>query len=165
MLSEDARCRAFERETSLMSEQNVQTVRGLYDAFNRGDLETLEKGFSRDLNWNEAENSLYSGGNPYRSFGAVREGVFAPTNAEFDEFRCDIDQLLDAGDYVICTGRYRGRCRETGRMLGTQFCHIVHIDPDGAIDRLQEYADTLDEAQVTGRIQEVREMKIPHPAI
>jgi uncharacterized protein len=163
--SDDATRRAVERETSLMSEQNVQAVRGLYDAFNRGDLETLEKAFSRSLVWNEAENSLFSGGNPYRSFGAVREGVFAPTTAEFDDFRCDIDQLLDAGDYVITTGRYRGRCRETGRTLGTQFCHIIHIDLDGTIDRLQEYADTLDEAQVTGRIQEVHEMKIPHPAI
>jgi uncharacterized protein len=148
-----------------MSEQNVQAVRGLYDAFNRGDLETLEDGFSTVLHWNEAENSLYCSGNPYRSFEAVRGGVFAPTSRDFEDFRCEVEQLLDAGDYVVSTGRYRGRCRETGRSLKTQFCHVLHIDLEGRIDRLQEYADTLDEAEVTGRIEDLQKLKIPHPAI
>lgn len=148
-----------------MSEQNVQAVKGLYDAFNRGDLDTVEKGFSRDLLWSEAENSLYSAGNPYRSFDAVRDGVFAPTNRDFEEFRCDVEQLLDAGDYVVSTGRYRGTCRETGKTLGTQFCHVMHLDLDGRIDRIQEYADTLQEAQVTGRIEQVQETRVPHPVM
>jgi uncharacterized protein len=51
-----------------MSEQNVAAVRGLYEAFNRGDLEYFEQAISRDLVWNEAENSLNCAGNPYRSF-------------------------------------------------------------------------------------------------
>jgi len=148
-----------------MSEQNVKTVRGLYDAFNRGDFVTLEKGFSSNLLWNEAENSLYSAGNPYRSFDAVREGVFTPTNRDFDQFRCDVEQLLDAGEFVIGTGRYRGKYRNTGKTVATQFCHIMHFDLGGKIDRLQEYADTLDEAQAAGRVKIVEEMKIPQPAM
>jgi hypothetical protein len=148
-----------------MSEKNVQAIRGLYDAFNRGDLGTLEKGFSRTLSWNEAENSLYAAGNPYRSFKDVNDGVFTPTNRDFDGFRCDVEQLLDAGDYVVGTGRYRGRCRDTGKTMATQFCHVMHVDPDGKIDRIQEYADTLDEAQVTGRVRQTEEMRTPQPAM
>jgi CBS domain-containing protein len=116
-----------------MSQQNVQAVRGLYDAFNRGDLDTMQSGFSRDLLWNEAENSLYSAGNPYRSFEAVSNGVFAPTARDFDQFRCDLEQLLDAGDYVIGTGRYRGRCKDTGKELSAQFCHVMRLDGDGKL--------------------------------
>lgn len=148
-----------------MSEQNVQAIRSLYDAFNRGDLDTLERGFSRGLTWNEADNSLYCAGNPYRSFAAVRDGVFMPTNRDFDGFRCEVEQLIDGGDYVIGTGRYRGRHRKTGKTLSTQFCHVMHLGYDGKIDKIQEYADTLDEAQVTGRLQQVQEVKIPHPAM
>lgn len=148
-----------------MSEQNVQAIRSLYDAFNRGDLDTLERGFSRGLTWNEADNSLYCAGNPYRSFAAVRDGVFMPTNSDFDGFRCEVEQLIDGGDYVIGTGRYRGRHRKTGKTLSTQFCHVMHLGYDGKIDKIQEYADTLDEAQVTGRLQQVQEVKIPHPAM
>ena len=148
-----------------MSEQNVQAIRRLYDAFNRGDLDTLERGFSRGLTWNEADNSLYSAGNPYRSFAAVREGVFMPTDREFDGFRCDVEQLIDGGDYVIGTGRYRGKCKATGKSLSTQFCHVMHVDAAGKIDGIQEYADTLDEAKVTGRTQIVEEVRVPHPAM
>jgi uncharacterized protein len=148
-----------------MSEQNIQVIRGLYDAFNRGDLDTLEKGFSKKLVWNEAENSLYSAGNPYRGFEAVRNGVFIPTDRDFEQFSCEVEQLLDAGDSIIGTGRYRGKCKDTGKTLSTQFCHVMHLDPDGKIDRMQEYADTLDEAQVTGRTQIVEEKKIFQPAM
>jgi ketosteroid isomerase-like protein len=148
-----------------MSEQNVQAAKGLYDAFNRGDLDFLEKGFSKDLTWNEAENSLYSSGNPYRSFQAVRDGVFTPTNRDFDSFSCDLEQLLDAGDYVVATGRYRGKFKETGKTQASQFCHVMHFDLAGKIDRLQEYSDTLDQARVSGRLDQVQEMKIPQPAM
>lgn len=148
-----------------MSEQNVPAIRGLYDAFNRGDLDTLEQGFSREFTWNEAENSLYSAGNPYRNFAAVRDGVFGPTARDFDPFLCEVEQLLDAGDHVVSTGRYRGKCRATGKTLATQFCHVLHLDLDGRIDRVQEYADTLQEAQVTGRAQLIEEMRIPQPAM
>ena len=148
-----------------MSEQNVRAIRDLYDAFNRGDLHTVERGFSRDLYWNEPENSLYSNGNPYRSFAAVREGVFAATARDFDPFRCEAEQFLDAGDSIVVTGRYRGTCRDTGTAIATQFCHVMHLDLDGKVDRLQAYTDTLEEARVTGRAQIKEEMKIPHPAI
>ena len=148
-----------------MSEQNVQAIRGLYDAFNRGDLETLERGFAREFVWNEAENSLYCGGNPYRNFAAVRDGVFAPTRRDFDQFRVDVEQLLDAGDHLVTTGRYRGKSRATGQSMATQFCHVLHLDLHGRVDRIQEYADTLDEARVTGALRQAEEMRTPQPAM
>ena len=146
-----------------MSQENVLAMRGLYEAFARGDLDTFERGVSRDILWNEAENSLYSAGNPYRSFADVRDGVFASTERDYDDFRVELTQLLDAGDYVIGAGRYRGRNKKTGKELSAQFCHVLHLDADGKLDRVQEYADTLHEAEVHGRTQVVQEMRIPQP--
>lgn len=148
-----------------MSEQNVQAIRGLYDAFNRGDLDALERGFSRNILWNEAESSLYAAGNPNRSFAAIRDNVFMPIGRDFDQFRCDVEQLLDAGDTVIGTGRYRGKCKATGKTLAAQFCHVIHVDSLGKLDGLQEYCDTLAEAEVTGQTQPVEKVRIPHPAM
>ncbi|HEX8841975.1 MAG TPA: nuclear transport factor 2 family protein [Sphingomicrobium sp.] len=148
-----------------MSQQNVQAVRGLYEAFNRGDLDAFEKGCARKFIWNEADNSLYSGGNPYRSFAEVRDSVFAPTARDFENFRVDLEQLLDAGDYVIGTGRYHGKYKATGKTAKAQFCHVIHVDSFGKLDGLQEYADTLEEAEVAGRVKIVEEMRIPQPAM
>ena len=147
-----------------MSDKNLQAARGLYDAFNRGDLDTFERGLSRDLVWNEAENSLYAGGNPYRSFETLRDSVFGPTQRDFDEFRVDLQQLIDAGEFAVGTGRYRGRNRATGRELTAQFCHLMHFDPDSKLDRVQEFTDTLAEAEVSGRTPVVEQVKIFQPA-
>lgn len=149
-----------------MSQENVQFARKLYDAFNSGDLDTFSRGLSNDLIWNEADNSLYSAGNPYRSFAAVLDGVFKPTERDFASFRCDLEQLIDGGEFVIGTGRYRGKCKATGTQAATQFCHLLRFDKDGKLDRVQEYADTWDEALVTGRVQQAApEMKVPQPAM
>ena len=148
-----------------MSQQNVQAMRGLYDAFNGGDLDAFEKGCAREFLWNEAENSLYSSGNPYRNFAAVRDGVFTPTKRDFENFQVDLEKLIDAGEYVIGTGRYRGTYKATGKTQATQFCHVLHVDKFGKLDGVQEYADTLDEAQVAGRVKIVEEMRIPEPAM
>lgn len=147
-----------------MSQENVQAARGLYDAFNRGDLDAFERGLSQDLLWNEAENSLNAAGNPYRSFADVRDGVFAPTKRDFDEFRVDLEQLIDGGDFVIGTGRYQGRSTATGKQLSAQFCHLLHFDSIAKLDRVQEYADTLQEAEVTGQVQQIEQIRIPQPA-
>ena len=148
-----------------MSQENVLAMRGLYEAFARGDLDAFQRGVSRDILWNEAENSLYSAGNPYRSFAEIHDGVFAPTERDYEDFRLELVQLLDAGDYVIGTGRYRGSNRQTGKKLSAQFCHVLHVDSDGKLDRVQEYADTLHEAEVHGRTQVAPELRIPQPAM
>ena len=146
-----------------MSQQNVQAMRGLYEAFSRGDLDTLEKGLSPEILWNEAENSLYSAGNPYRSFAAIRDEVLLPPTRDYDNFRVEVEELLDAGDTIVTTGRYRGRNMETGKELSAQFCHLLHVDADGKLDRVQEYVDTLQEAEVAGRAQRIEQIETRQP--
>lgn len=148
-----------------MSAQNVQAVRGLYEAFNSGDLDSFQRGLSPKLLWNEAENSLYASGNPYRNFSTLRDNVFGPTARDFEQFRCEVEQLIDGGDHVIGTGRYRGRYRQTGKPLTAQFCHVMRLDSDGKLERVQEYCDTFAEAEVKQATQRVEEAKIPHPAL
>jgi ketosteroid isomerase-like protein len=148
-----------------MSQENVQAARRLYDAFNDGDLDSFEQGVSPTIVWNEADNSLNCAGNPYRSFDAIVEGVFKPTSRDFDQFRVDLEQLLDAGDHVIGSGHYRGTSRATGRTLSAQFCHVLHLDTSGKLDSLQEYADTLHEAEVVGQMQRLEKMEMHQPVL
>jgi len=144
-----------------MSQQTLQAARGLYEAFNRGDLIAFERACARQFEWNEADNSLNAGGNPYRNFAQVLAGVFEPTMRDFEEFRVDLEQLHDAGDTIVGTGRYHGRHKDTGRPLSAQFCHVMHFDDETRLDRVQEYADTLAEAQVAGRAQQIEIARIP----
>ena len=148
-----------------MSQQNVQAARGLYDAFNRGDLAAFEQGCSREFAWNEADHSTYAADNPYRNFRQVKEGVFEPTMRDYDGFRCDLERLIDGGEHVIGSGRYSGRNRATGKTLSAQFCHVIHFDSGAKLDRIQEYTDTLAEAEAEGRAELFPEMRIPNPVM
>jgi len=147
-----------------MSQQNVKAMRSLYEAFDRRDFNTLEKGVSKDVLWKEADNSLYSAGSPYRSFSEIRDKVFTPNSRDFDNFRLDIDRILDASDdHVVAAGRYRGKYKETGKELSSQFCHVAHFDKQGKIDFFQEFADTYGQAQATGRVKPFEKMEIRQP--
>jgi len=148
-----------------MSQEKLRAARGLYDAFNSGNLNAFEQACASTFVWNEAENSLNAGGNPYRNFSQVVEGVFEPTLRDFDDFRVDLEELQDAGDTIIGTGRYRGRHKGTGKQLIAQFCHVMHFDDTNRLDRVQEYTDTLQEAQVAGLTQPIAEMRIPQPVM
>lgn len=148
-----------------MSQDKIEAARRLYDAFNSGDLAGFEQGCAPSFIWNEAENSQNSAGNPYRTFKEVLEGVFQPTMNDFEGFRVELEKLIDAGDTIIGTGRYRGKHRNTGKQLSAQFCHLIHFDPQARLDGLQEYVDTLEEAVVAARVQIVEEMRIPQPVM
>ena len=148
-----------------MSKETLGAARGLYDAFNQGDLTAFEKGCASALTWNEAESSLYEGGNPYRNFRQVLEGALKPTMQDFEGFRCELERLLDAGDTIVSTGRYRGKHKRTGRNLSAQFCHVLHFDSQLKLDEVQEYTDTLQEAEVAGRLQLTQEIRMPQLAM
>lgn len=59
-----------------MSQQNVNTVRGLYEAFAAGDVPTVLNSFDPGIEWNEAENYIYADRNPYVGPEAVLGGIF-----------------------------------------------------------------------------------------
>ena len=48
-----------------MSQKNVKVVRGMYDAFAKGDIPTVVAALDPQVEWWEAENFIYDDGNPY----------------------------------------------------------------------------------------------------
>jgi len=132
-----------------MSKENVELIRGLYDAFARGDVADVVGRMSPDIEWNEAENFPYSDGNPYVGPGAIAQGVFARCGGEWDGFAALPEEFLDAGDTVVVLGRYGGTYKATGRAQNPQMVHVWRIR-DGKAARFQQYVDTLHVAQVMG---------------
>ena len=84
-----------------MSQENVATVRRLYDAFAAGDVETILTLLSPDIVWTEAENFPYADNNPYRGREAVLTGVFGRLGTEWQGFGAHPEELLDAGDSIV----------------------------------------------------------------
>ena len=124
-----------------MSQENVQLIRSLYDAFGRGDIGAVLGAMDPQIVWNEAENFIYAGGNPYIGPDAVLNGVFARIGPDWDGFAATPQEILNAGDTVVGLGRYAGACKATGIRIDAQFAHVFKIRA-GKIASFQQYTDT-----------------------
>ena len=124
-----------------MSQENVQVVRGLYEAFGRGDVPTVLGRMDQSIEWNEAENFIYADRNPYVGPQAVLEGVFMRLGSDWEGFTVAPEEWLDAGDRIVVLGTYSGTHKATGQRVRAQFAHIWSVR-EGRVVRFQQYTDT-----------------------
>ena len=121
---------------------NADVIRGVYAAFQRGDITAVLGAMSPDVVWNEAENFPYADKNPYVGPDAILAGVFARLGGEWDGFSVKEEELIDAGDTIVTLGRYGGAPKATGKTINAQFAHVWKLK-NGKIISFQQYTDTL----------------------
>ena len=121
---------------------NVTLLKGLYDAFGRGDIPTVLGAMSSGIKWHQAESNPYRpSGEPWVGPDAVLTNLFMRLGAEWDGFAVHPKLFHGAVDSVIVEGRYTGTYKPTGKSMDTQFCHVWDVR-DGKITRFQQYVDT-----------------------
>jgi ketosteroid isomerase-like protein len=129
-----------------MAEQDVDTIRGAYEAFARGDVPAVLGIMDAGVEWKEP-----GGGNsPSGSFNgpdAVAGGVFAQIQENFDEYSVEPSDFSDEGDRVVVKGRFKGK-NKGGAELDTGFEHVFEMS-DGKIIRFENTPDDA-EAWATG---------------
>lgn len=137
-----------------MSQENVNTVRGMYEAFGRGDIAGVLAALDPQVEWWEAENFIYADGNPYVGPEAVLQGVFARIGGEWEDFSVAPEEVLDAGETVvgrgIYSGIYSGTYKRNGRRVRAQFAHVFTFR-DGKVAKFQQYTDTAQFLQAVGK--------------
>jgi ketosteroid isomerase-like protein len=121
-----------------MSEQDVETVRGGYDAFNSGNPGGVLERLDAEVVWIEP-----GGGNaPSGTFNgpqSVGEEVFPAVGQYFDEFTAEPENFDDQGDRIVVTGRFKGKAK-SGAELDAAFEHVYEMQ-DGKIARLENKVD------------------------
>lgn len=124
------------------SQQNLEIVRGMYDAFAKGDVPTVLEAMDPQIEWNEAENFPYADGNPYIGPDAVVTGVFARLGSEWEYWNLTSLQLHSMADnMVLGTGRYQAKYKQNGGVIDAQFAHVWTLRNGKAV-KFQQYADT-----------------------
>ena len=67
-----------------MSQENVQTIRSIYEAFAMGNIPAVLALMDQGIEWREAENYIYADRNPYVGPQAVLEGVFMRLGSDWE---------------------------------------------------------------------------------
>ena len=95
-----------------MSEENVEIVRGVYEAWQQGDFESALQPFDEDIEWfgpPEGPGSAHG----VRGREEVPRALGAFLGA-WDDFRFELRELIDNGDEVLACGWQSGRGKGSG---------------------------------------------------
>ena len=130
-----------------MSQQDVETVRSGYDAFNRKDIPAALAMQDPQIEWIEAGGGRAPAGT-FRGSQSVATEVFAKVPQTFDDFRAEPEQFIDAGEHVVVVGRFRGKAK-SGSTLDAPFVHVYQMR-NGKGVRFQNYVDATSWANAWG---------------
>jgi len=127
-----------------VSEQNVEFVKGVYGAFDRGDVPAVLGAFAEDIEWVEADGMPYGG--VYRGPEAVAQNVFGPITEDVDGFALVREEFIASDGTVAAVVRYTGTGKATGKTLDVPAVHVWEIR-DGKLARFRQYIDTVKYAE------------------
>jgi uncharacterized protein len=119
---------------------NLESVRGLYEAFAKGDVPTVLGFLDANIAWTETEGFPYGG--TYNGPNAVLQGVFMRLGGEWDGFAVVPEEFIDGGDAIVVLGKYSGTYKATGKSFAANFAHVWKIREGKAV-RFVQYVDTL----------------------
>ena len=118
-----------------MSNENVELLRGTYDAFERGDASAVMAAFADDISWSVPEVLPHG----VRARGKEEVGQFFERLAvTWEDFGLEINDYVASGDRVCVLGRATGRLG--GVQTGYGFVHAWTIR-DGSCIGFDEYVD------------------------
>jgi ketosteroid isomerase-like protein len=103
-----------------MSQENVEVVKEMNAALNRGDIDDALTHYAPDAEVRDLANGPDQP-TLVRGTDQVRE-IWALWTAAFDELHADVEEFLDAGSAVICASHWIGRGKTSGMSIdGRQF--------------------------------------------
>jgi ketosteroid isomerase-like protein len=108
-----------------MSQQNVEIVQSTFDAWERGDTESILDVCDENILVSQPPELP---GVPPRQYGhaGVLE-AFALWPEYWDDFRVEVLRRFDFGDHVVVTTEQSGRSKDSGIEVATQFTFLFTL--------------------------------------
>ena len=121
--------------------ESVETVRQLYGAFGRKDEAELRTILDPEVEWIQCAG--FPGGGHRHGVEEVLEDVFSKLRSQWNDWRAEIDEYLDAGETVVVLGAYFGTHAETNKSMTAVFAHVYDV-AGGRITRFRQVTDTYE---------------------
>jgi ketosteroid isomerase-like protein len=131
-----------------MSQENVEVIRGGYEAFNRGEVESAITALGApDFEFVPAGRvpgveDVYRGAEGFRQFLRFFWGMF-------DDARVEVHEFLDAGDQVVARVTNHGRGKQSGAR-GSWTAWNVWTLREGKVVRLQAFLTEAEALEAVG---------------
>ena len=125
-----------------MSQENVEIIRNAFDAFTRGDIESILAVCDEDIVVKQARE--LPGVAPQQHGHAGVLEAFAIWPEQWDDYRVEnVRVVADPADLVVVATQHRGRGRQSGIEVTMEFTFLFTVR-DG---KITEWRLFMDEAQ------------------
>jgi uncharacterized protein len=114
-----------------ISEQNVEIVRRVWEAWERRDTEAVLELYDSAILWESRDTPLAGS---YRGHEGVRQ-YFREWLEAFEGYEAKAETFIDAGDKVIVRSRVRGRGKASGVEVGMPGWQVYTVR-DGLVTRV-----------------------------
>ena len=130
-----------------MSQENVEVVRSVWDAWNRGDLEGILDGISPESEFHPSgrfmdTQQVYRGREEYVDF-------WREFRAAWEEITIGIERIEDLDNRVLTLGTPHGRGVESGVEVNAEAAWL-HTIKDGLIVHTQSFATWKEALEAAG---------------
>jgi ketosteroid isomerase-like protein len=125
-----------------MSQENVEIVTRLAEAYLRGDLDEALSALAPDIEYKRAEEAMVRGRD------AVRAG-WEQWEADWEDLETIPEDPTDAGDHVVLPVLFRGRGRGSGIEIEDRFYEVFELR-DGKVVRWDEFSERSEALEAAG---------------
>jgi uncharacterized protein len=120
-----------------MSQENVEIVRSVAEAFAAGDLDTVFALVSPDIEWDFSNAETWVEEPVYRGYDGVLK-FFGTWTGEWEDYRFEVEEVIDAGDKAVAVVRDEGRSKAAGIMLERRHAEVWTIQ-GGRVVRIEPF--------------------------
>ena len=120
-----------------MSQENVETMRRVTEAFNRGDGRAFDRFLATDAEVVPVRAALE--GTIYRGSDAGTQYCTA-VDQSWENLGWAVEEIRDGGEQVLALGHIRGEGRESGVAIDARAGWLAHFS-EGRITRFQTFAN------------------------
>jgi ketosteroid isomerase-like protein len=125
-------------------------IQKLYDAFDKGDIQTIINSLTPDVEWIAEGPSSVPYFGKMRGPDEVRRKFFGELAQTQEDMKLTVGDFVAQGDHVAMFGRYSARVKATGKRFDSPLGHLFRIR-DGKVSKFVNLGDTAAVAAAYGQ--------------
>lgn len=122
-----------------MSDANIQTVKNIYTAFGKGDVDAILALLADDVLWEDINHPMVPYGGKRHGKAAVREFFKQVGEVEVSSF--EPLEYVPVGDRVLAIGRWAGKAKPTGKLFTSEWIMVWTLKA-GKVTHFRVYEDS-----------------------
>jgi ketosteroid isomerase-like protein len=129
-----------------MSQENVEIVRRMYDAYAEGDFATTLSYFDPEVAFSQP--ALEPGAGTFYGHEGMGHAMDKWTGA-WTDYRVQVEDLTDLGEHVLAATRHHGRGKHSGVQVDQRIFQVLTLR-NGKIVQLRMYYGRADALKAVG---------------